>query len=114
MDVVKAAINLRNVKMEIILENRLTQRELYRIYELPGNNELKQAHEKLDEQVLKAYTFGLPNEMKSDDPLELLYQINQYCAEKETKGDPIIKPGLPPFCEIKDFQKSTDCIDLKN
>ena len=53
----------------------LSLRELYRTLELPGDNPLRDAQEKLDAAVWNAYLYGLPNGMKNKEPLEFLLQL---------------------------------------
>jgi hypothetical protein len=63
---------------------------LYRLLELPGDNQLKDAQEALDKAVRTAY--GM--KAHSDD-LSFLLALNAELAEAESSGEAIIAGGLP-------------------
>ena len=88
--VAQAALNLRQIRQKIMAAHSLSLRDLYRTLELPGQNPLKDAHEKLDAAVRDAY--GMK---KRDDPLTFLFALNQELAKKEKEGEAIIGPGVP-------------------
>jgi len=108
--VAKAARELRALRSKIRAENNFSLRELYRTLELPGDNPLRKAHERLDEAVWEAYYYGLPKTMQRRDELEFLLQLNELCAKAEAAGEEIIGPGLPQFCKDDDYFFSDDCI----
>ena len=89
--VAQAAVNLRQFRRDIMATQDLSLRDLYRTLELPGQNPLKDAHEKLDAAVRNAYRMK-----KRDDPLAFLFTLNQELAKKEKAGEAIIGPGIPP------------------
>jgi type II restriction/modification system DNA methylase subunit YeeA len=108
--VAKAARELRALRKRIRAENNFSLRELYRTLELPGDNPLRTAHERLDDAVWEAYYYGLPKTMHKTDELEFLLQLNELCAKAEAAGEEIIGPGLPQFCKGDDYFFSEDCI----
>lgn len=89
--VAQAAVNLRQIRQDIMAAHGFSLRDLYRTLELPGQNSLKGAHEKLDAAVRNAY--GMK---KRDDPLAFLFTLNQELVRKEKAGEAIIGPGIPP------------------
>jgi len=109
-DVAKAARELRDLRNKIRKENNFSLRDLYRTLEIPGDNPLRYAQEKLDAAVWNAYLYGLPNDMKNKDALEFLLQLNEICATAEENKKPILGPGLPPFCRDSIGFHSDDCI----
>jgi hypothetical protein len=90
--VAKAARELRSLRNKIRAENNFSLRELYRTLELPGDNPLRKAHERLDEAVWEAYYYGLPKTMQKTDELEFLLHLNELCAKAEAAGNEIIGP----------------------
>ena len=89
--VAQAALELRHVRQKMMTTHDLSLRDLYRTLELPGQNPLKNAHEKLDAAVRDAY--GMK---KSDTLLTFLFTLNQELATKEKAGKAVIGPGVPP------------------
>lgn len=108
--VARAARELRDVRNKIRAENNFSLRDLYRSLELPGANPLQDAQDKLDTAVWNAYLYGLPNDMKNEDPLEFLLQLNDICVIAEENNKPVLGPGLPPFCKESIGFHSDDCI----
>ena len=88
--VAQTALQLRRLRQKIMTTHGLSLRDLYRTLELPGQNPLKNVHEKLDTAVRAAY--GMK---KSDDPLTFLFVLNQELAKKEKEGETVIGPGVP-------------------
>ena len=93
--VVVAARELRNLRHEIMQERGWPLRELYKSLETPGENRLRDAHATLDAAVRAAY--GMK---PAEDILAFLLKLNLELADKETKGEVIMPPGLPAF--VKD------------
>ncbi len=93
--VAKKARKLINLRNKIRIENKLSLRDVYRTIELPGKNVLKDAQKELDNAVREAYYYGLPDEMKIDDHLEFLFNLNHLCYLSEKKKKEVIGPGLP-------------------
>lgn len=112
LNVAEAARELRFLRNKIRKENGFSLRELYRILELPGDNPLRKAQEKLDSAVLEAYYYGLPKKMKKTNILEFLLNLNYLCAENEKNKNEIIGPGLPSFCKDNNQFYSEDCIEI--
>ena len=105
--IAKAAVDLRNLRRKIMAENGMSLRELYRTLELPGANPLKDAQEKLDSAVRKAY--GMK---KRDDTLAFLLDLTNKVATREGALKPVTAPGLPPCVKnAKDFI-TEDCIRM--
>ena len=112
LNVAEAARELRFLRNDIRKQNGFSLRELYRILELPGDNPLRKAHEKLDLAVLEAYHYGLPKNMKKTNRLEFLLNLNDLCAQNEINKNEIIGPGLPSFCKDNNQFYSEDCIRI--
>lgn len=112
VDVAKAARELRQLRNRIKEENNLSLRDLYRTLELPGGNQLRKAHEKLDDAVWQVYMLGLPKRMQYLGELELLLGLNDLCASSEKEGKTTIGPGLPDFCKNDNRFLSDDCIKI--
>jgi len=113
LNVAKAAKELRYERNKIRTENNLSLRDLYRTLELPGENNLKKAHEKLDKAVWEAYFYGMPKKLQKKNILKFLLTLNELYYQAEKEGKSIINPGLPSFCiDNKEFY-SEDCITLK-
>ena len=103
--VARTAVDLRELRRDLMQEHGYTLRELYRTLELPGDNPLKQAHTRLDTAVRKAY------KMKAKaNVLESLFTLNRLLVEKEATLQKVVGPGLPPA--VKDASKfiTEDCI----
>jgi hypothetical protein len=107
------ARRLREIRNRILTENQWSLRKLYRSLELPGSNELRDAHEALDQAVQAAYLFGLPKETGKLSRLELLLRLNELVAEAEKSGNKVVEPGLPDFCKNYSRFFSNDCIRLQ-
>ena len=100
-----AAVSLRALRRKVMAANNWSLRELYRSLELPGKNPLRDAHEELNEAVRAAYG------MKSkEDPLSFLLALNATAADRETCGEPVTAPGLPPCVSDASPFLTTDCI----
>jgi hypothetical protein len=98
---------MRQLRRKIMEEYNWCLRELYRTLELPGQNPLKSAHEKLDAAVRAAYG------MKAkDDLLAFLLALNADLAEREASMRLVVGPGLPP--SVKDAAPfiTKDCIQV--
>jgi len=89
--VAEAAASLRFLRRKVMRDNGWSFRELYRTLDLPGANPLKDAHDALDSVVRAAYGMR-----PADDPLTFLLALNDELAARETNGEPITGPGLPP------------------
>lgn len=112
LNVAKRARELRDLRNKIRKEHNYSLRDLYRTLELPGDNPLRKAHEKLDAAVWEAYYYGLPKKMRKINELEFLLQLNELCAKEEETGNKIVGPGLPLFCKENREFFSEDCIML--
>lgn len=100
-----AAVELRNLRTDLMKRHNRSLRELYRLIELPGANPLKTAHAKLDGAVRSAY--GMTDNY---NPLQFILDLNAAVAEAETKGVPIQSPGLPASIGNRLPFVTTDCI----
>jgi hypothetical protein len=88
--VAKSAVALRGLRVDLLKKHNLSLRELYRTLEKPGAHPLKDAHEQLDEAVRSAY--GMASD---ENPIQLLFDLNQELAALEADGKAIGGPGLP-------------------
>jgi hypothetical protein len=89
--VAMAARDLRVLRRQLIKQEGVSLRTLYRSLELPGRHPLKDAHETLDNAVRSVY--GISSQ---DETLEFLFSLNQELARREEANDPVVGPGLPP------------------
>ena len=86
-------------------ENNWTLRELYRTLDLPGQNPLKSAQDKLNTAVRAAYG------MKAKaDPLTFLLNLNSDLATREASLLPVVGPGLPPSVKNPVPFTTDDCL----
>jgi hypothetical protein len=105
--VATAAVKLRELRQQIMIENKWSLRELYRTLEIPGKNRLRTAHEELDKAVREAY--GIKRE---DDLLEFLLELNFVVAEREAQNLSVIAPGLPPCVTDASEFITDDCVKM--
>ncbi|HBI44663.1 MAG TPA: DNA methyltransferase [Planctomycetales bacterium] len=103
--VADAAVSLRALRRRVMTENQWSLRDLYRTLDLPGKNPLRDAQNDLDAAVRAAYG------MKAKaDPLAFLLALNQDVAARESAGESVIAPGLPPCVEDAGSFVTDDCI----
>jgi hypothetical protein len=105
--IAKYAIELRAARHKVMQENHLSLRELYRTMEQTPNNAVSDIQEKMDNAVRSAY--GMKN---NEDILAFLLSLNQQLAQKETNGEDITGPGLPPFIENPVNYITADCVSM--
>ena len=105
--VAAAALALRTVRTGLQVKYNMSLRDLYRIAEMPGKNPLNDAQAALDKAVAAAYGMS-----PKADPLEFLLTLNQSCAEREARGEPIVGPGLPPFVTDPAPFITADCVTM--
>lgn len=103
--VAKASRELRSVRRKLIERQDSNLRDLYRVLETPGKNELRDCHEALDKAVRSAYGMN-----SRDDVLEFLFQLNEELAISESEGELVVGPGIPPTIEHDADLYSTDSI----
>ena len=84
-----AARALRAERVRVMRENNWSLRDLYRSIELPGEHPLKTAQNGLDRTVRSAYGMG-----ERDEQLEFLLDLNRELAERESRKETVIGPGL--------------------
>ncbi|MDB9320100.1 class I SAM-dependent DNA methyltransferase [Nodularia spumigena] len=104
-----AAVKLRQLRQQIMTDNKFSLRELYRTLELPGKNRLRTAHEELDRAVREAY--GMK---PKEDPLQFLLELNFAVADREAKNLPVIAPGLPPCVTNPSEFITDDCVRMSD
>ena len=80
-------------------------RAVYRTLELPGANPLKVAHEALDAAVMAAYGFSAKKDL-----LAQLLDLNHSVADRITRGESVLAPGIPHNYKHIDRLMTTDCI----
>lgn len=89
-------------------ENDWSLRDLYRTLELPGQNPLRTAQDRLDTAVLAAY--GMK---PKDEPLTFLLALNAVLADREATMKQVVGPGLPPTVKDPASFITTDCISME-
>ena len=103
--VAEAVCSLRALRREIMATNGWSLRALYRALETPGTNRLRDAQAALDTTVRTSY--GM---MDTEDTLAFLLRLNLELAEKEARGEPITRPGLPNFHPKPAQLVTDDCV----
>ena len=98
---------LRDLRNSVMKKNDLSLRDIYKSLESPGKNPLRDAHEKLDKAVRAAYGIS-----KDEDALKFLLDLNLDLFNKETLGEKIVGPGLPPCVKDAKQYVTKDCIDI--
>jgi hypothetical protein len=102
---VAAAVALRGLRREIMVQLGYSLREIYRTLEEPGANPLREAHTRLDTAVRAAY--AMP---KAAAPLAFLLALNLNLAAKESADEKITPPGLPVSFPNPESPITGDCI----
>ena len=102
--VAKLGREVRRIRGEALSNIKGGLRALYRTLELPGSNQLKDAHEALDSAVLTAYGFS-----RKVDLLTQLLALNCEVATRIKKSEPVVSPGLPPLFKDRPTLISQDC-----
>ena len=109
-NIAKAGREFRVARRRMMEENGLSLREIYRLMELPGENPLKRLQADLDKAVRTAYLIGA--EDRKADNLELAYNLNQICVQREKEGKLVFGPGIPPFVQDRSGLVSDDCVRM--
>jgi len=105
--VADAAVALRKLRRQVMLEHDWNLRDLYRTLEIPGQNPLKVAHDTLDATVRAAYG------MKAkDDPRVFLLTLNADLADREASMRPVVGPGLSPSIKDPGPFLTDDCVSV--
>jgi SAM-dependent methyltransferase len=100
-----AARALHLGRSQMLRDNALSLRELYRTLDKPGRNPLRDLHTALDEAVATAY------QIKPDNVLGGLLALNLAVAEREANGEAVTAPGLPPCVSDATEFVSDDCVE---
>lgn len=103
--VATAAVELRQLRRDIMAKMEWSLRDLYRTLDDPGANPLRIAQGNLDTAVRQAYAMT-----DGADVLSFLLELNQICAAKEKLGESITPPGLPQTQEDISQFITKDCI----
>jgi len=86
-------------------KGNLSLRELYRTFEKPGKNKIKELHDKLNDAVIEAYGFNSQN-----DILQQVLDLNLNVSQNENDKSKVQKPGIPDYYTNKQNLLSTDCV----
>ncbi len=105
--VAEAAKELRDARTEALNNYNMTLRELYRLLEKPGKNNIRDLHKNLDQAVMEAYGFDADKDLLSQ-----LLELNLEVTQKEKDGEEVQKPGLPDWVENKEDFISDDCVEF--
>ncbi len=106
--VAEAAMKLHQVRSKVLKENKMSLRDLYRLLEQPGNNPVKDLHEKLDAAVIECYGF----DPKQDLLIQLL-ELNLSVAAQEEQGETVQPPGWPESALNKEKYVTDDCVSFE-
>ncbi len=106
--VATAAVALRAKRKEIMARNKWSLRQLYRAGEMEGKNPFKEVQTALDGAVATAY-----GAVADGDALTFLLELNRSCAERESAGEAITGPGLPPSVKDPVAFISKDCVSMR-
>lgn len=88
--VAEAGRMVRRIRTEQLPTIRGGLRALYRTFDLPGTNPLKDAHSDLGDAVVAAYGFSLRKDL-----LAQLFELNQIVAKRIARGESVMGPGTP-------------------
>lgn len=103
--IAKAGREVRRIRDESTNQMTGGLRALYRTFDLPGKNPLRDAHDALDKVVLAAYGFS-----HKDDLLQKLLDLNQNMAEKIAAKKAVTAPGIPSSYPNSANLVTTDCL----
>jgi hypothetical protein len=103
--VAAAAVGLRRLRRQVMAANYWSLRDLYRTLETPGQNPLRQAHERLHTAVRAAYGMKA-----NEDPLAFLLALNCQVADREAADQPVQGPGLPACVKEPGAFVTEDCV----
>lgn len=106
-NVAEKSVALRKLRNSIMKNNELSLRDIYSSLEKPGANPLRDAHAELDKAVREAYGMG-----KDEDALKFLLDLNLELSNKESLGERIVGPGLPPCVKDAKQYVTKDCVDI--
>ena len=106
-EIADRAIDIRAERYKIMTEHRMSLRDLYRVMEETPANPVSELQDNLDAAVFAAY--GVK---KNDDTLACLLALNLELADKESMGEVIVGPGLPPNIMNPDEFITDDCIKM--
>lgn len=106
-EIAKRSQELRSARRQLMVENKISLRELYRIIEETPDNPASEAQGKLDNAVRSAY--GMK---KNEDILSFLLSLNLSLADAEARGEKVVGPGLPAWVNKKDDFISSDCVSI--
>ncbi|PJF28518.1 MAG: class I SAM-dependent DNA methyltransferase, partial [Phototrophicales bacterium] len=70
----------------------ISLRQIYKLLEMPGKNELRELHTALDNAIISAYGFDPKGDM-----LAQLLSLNETIFHKEKAGESVLAPGIPPY-----------------
>jgi len=99
-------VELRNLRGQILVENEWGLKQLYSSLETPGENPLRDVHQRLDLAVADAYGF------QGGDVLGFLLDYNLSAASVELSKKVIVWPGLPTLIKNREDFVSDDCIKV--
>lgn len=88
--VAAAAVELRQIRRDLMVVHGLSFRAMYQTLDQPGKNPLKDAHNALDKAVRRAYGMGAKS-----DSLAFLLDLNLRLTQAEITGRAVTGPGLP-------------------
>ncbi len=96
---------LLKARTVVLKTEKISLRELYRSFENPGKNKIKEIKQKLDKAVSEAYNFD-----NQKDMLQQLLDLNLEIAENEKQSIKVQKPGIPDdFTDVESLI-SDDCV----
>ncbi len=105
-EIASKAVSLRNLRNKLIETNKLSLRDLYKSLEKPGKNILRERQQELDDAVRSAYGMN-----QGDITLSFLLNLNQELKNKESLGEKVVGPGLPPCVKEPKSYMTKDCVD---
>lgn len=106
--IAKLAEELRLKRRAIMIRDKLSLRDLYRLMETTPNNPVSDIQNQLDLAVKSAYGMA-----KKDNVLQFLLDLNLKLYADEQSGKTIVGPGLPAIISDPAKYVSDDCISIK-
>lgn len=104
-EIARIAVELRSMRRQMMDKNDFSLRDLYRVMEETPVNRVSEIQDSLDAAVRRIYGMKV-----NDDILGFLLDLNLDLAEKETNGEEVVGPGLPPTIDNPAEFITQDCV----
>ena len=106
--IAEAGRKIRHIRERALTHSKGGLRAVYRVLELPGKNELTDAHVTLDKAVCDAYGFSI-----KDNLLAQILELNLKVASDIEAGKPVTSPGIPSQDKNRKSLITKDCVNVE-